>query len=414
MLNAPRGGPSSEHALNRAETAMIRVAYLVTHPIQYQAPLLRRIAKEPGLDFTVFFRSDLSISGAIDPGFGIPVKWDVDLLQGYRSHFLPTIGDRKRVTFWRPFNYGLTRELRRGRFDVLWVHGYGAVYHLYAMLVGRILGLKVMLRDEAHQHSRVRVGLGELRARLIYAFLRRVVDCFLAIGIANGGYYRFRDIAPERIFLVPYTVDNVAFAPNIEGARDAAKISLLEELGLPGPRTIVLFASKLQERKRCLDLLEAFLRLDADQYATRPLLVIAGDGEERSLIEARIAEAGRADDVRLIGFVNQSALPRIYQASDIFVLPSYDEPWGLAINEAMSAGCAILASKEIGAVRDLVSNGVNGFTFPAGDVGSLNGALNTLLQDPARAKTFGDASRLRIKTWDFEADIRGLRKAVGI
>ncbi len=393
---------------------MIRVAYLVTHPIQYQAPLLQQIAKEPDIDLTVFFRSDRSISGALDAGFGLPVKWDIDLLQGYRSRFLPAIGDRHRVTFWRPFNYGLAGELRRGRFDVLWVHGYGTAYHLYAMLIGRMLGLKVMLRDEAHQQSKTRIGLGELRARLIYMFLRRTVDRFLAIGTANAAYYRSRGIAPERIFVVPYTVDNAAFAAKADGARDAAKTALLHELRLTGPRTIVLFASKLQSRKRCFDLLEAFLRLDADRCAVRPLLVIAGDGEERSRIETRIAEAGCAADVRLIGFVNQSALPPIYQASDIFVLPSRDEPWGLAINEAMNAGCAILASREIGAVDDLVSNGVNGFTFPAGDIDALGSALGTLLQDLARTSAFGDASRQRIKTWDFEADIAGLRKAMGI
>ncbi len=63
----------------------VRLAYLVSHPIQYQAPLLRRIAQEPDIDLTVFFGSDFSLRSYQDEGFGVDVKWDVPLLDGYRS-----------------------------------------------------------------------------------------------------------------------------------------------------------------------------------------------------------------------------------------------------------------------------------------------------------------------------------------
>ena len=55
----------------------VRLAYLVSHPIQYQAPLLRRIAQEPDIDLTVLFGSDFSIRSYQDEGFGVDVKWDV-------------------------------------------------------------------------------------------------------------------------------------------------------------------------------------------------------------------------------------------------------------------------------------------------------------------------------------------------
>jgi hypothetical protein len=62
----------------------VRVAYFVSHPIQYQAPLLRRIAQEPDIDLTVFFSSDVSARGYKDAGFGVHVQWDVPLLDGYK------------------------------------------------------------------------------------------------------------------------------------------------------------------------------------------------------------------------------------------------------------------------------------------------------------------------------------------
>ena len=94
----------------------VRLAYLVSHPIQYQAPLLRRIAEEPEIDLTVFFGSDFSVRGYRDEGFGVGVKWDIPLLDGYRHEFLPQVarpGDRERG---KPFELRYRQPAaRRGR-----------------------------------------------------------------------------------------------------------------------------------------------------------------------------------------------------------------------------------------------------------------------------------------------------------
>jgi glycosyltransferase involved in cell wall biosynthesis len=391
---------------------VIRVAYLLMHPIQYQTPLLQRLAREKEIELTVFYRSDRGLAATDDPGFGIEVKWDVDLLSGYQSIFLPAFGSYRSISFFRPFTYGLARQLRRRQCEVLWVHGYGYAYHLYACLLGRLLGLKVLVRDEAHRLSRKRTGLLELRARIVFEFLKRVTSCFLAIGSANFDYYVSRGVGRDRISLVPYTVNNSEFSPDTKDSRRIAKSKVLAELKIPEPRTIVLFAGKLQMRKRCRDLVEAFLGIDVSALPCPPLLVVVGEGAERINLEAQITREGRRSDVRFLGFRNQSDLPRLYQAADIFVLPSEKEPWGLVVNEAMSAGCAIIASSEVGASRDLIDNGKNGYTFAAGDVSSLRGVLEAMMRDPERTRLFGVASQHRIANWDLERDVAGLRAAL--
>ena len=90
----------------------VRLAYLVSHPIQYQAPLLRRIAQEPDIDLTVLFGSDFSVRGYRDAGFGVGVKWDVPLLDGYKHEFLPLLRDQGNVSVASPLNYGIDRRLR--------------------------------------------------------------------------------------------------------------------------------------------------------------------------------------------------------------------------------------------------------------------------------------------------------------
>src|SRR5580658_7219015 len=93
-------------------TGKIRLAYLVSHPIQYQAPLLRRIAQEPDIDLTVLFGSDFSVRGYRDEGFGVGVKWDVPLLEGYHSEFLPVLRDKATVSVTSPINRGIASRLK--------------------------------------------------------------------------------------------------------------------------------------------------------------------------------------------------------------------------------------------------------------------------------------------------------------
>ena len=140
----------------------------------------------------------------------------------------------------------------------------------------------------------------------------------------------------------------------------------------------MLYAAKFTTRKRPRDLLEAARRLKAE--GIRPFTVVmAGSGELEHELRTFCADHG-LDNVVFTGFVNQSELPALYGASDIFVLPSEDEPWGLAVNEAMCASLPVVVSREVGCVPDLVRDGVNGYTPAAGDVTGLARALRRLIE----------------------------------
>ena len=97
---------------------------------------------------------------------------------------------------------------------------------------------------------------------------------------------------------------------------------------------------------------------------------MAGSGELEQELRAYCVEHA-LDNVVFTGFVNQLELPALYGASDIFALPSEQEHWGLAVNEAMCASLPIVVSREIGCVPDLVKDGINGFTLATGDVDGL-------------------------------------------
>ncbi len=391
----------------------VRLAYLVSHPIQYQAPLLRRVAQEPDIDLTVFFGSDFSVRGYKDEGFGVGVKWDVPLLDGYSHEFLPVLRDNANPGALSPLNYGIFSRLRGGRkapaFDVLWVHGYSSLNTLQGMLAAKSLGIPVLVRAEPWLGDRDRSGPTLAIKQLFFRLLRGLVDGALPIGTLNAEYWRHYMGEDFPLYRMPYAVDNDYFQDRSKEAREG-RAALQNELNLDPARPVILFASKLQSRKRCGDLVEAYKNLSPG-LEPRPYLVIVGDGEERVTLERQVAESG-LEGVRFCGFRNQSELPGFFDLATVFVLPSRHEPWGLIVNEVMNAGRAVIVSDDVGCQPDLVEDGVEGCVFPAGDVAALTAALQKVLATPGTAVAMGQRGLAKVRAWDFEEDVRGLRQAI--
>ena len=263
-----------------------------------------------------------------------------------------------------------------------------------------------MMRCETHLGLRRRGAKTVLR-RAVIGTLYKFVDSCLAIGSANASFYRAMGVPAERIFMVPYTVDNDRFAAAAALETDERR-QMRSRFGIRPDKPVVLYASKFQRRKHPDDLIAASHKLAAEGLDFDVLMVGAGEMEK----ELRwLAEGGPAR-VRFGGFVNQSELAKVYTACDIFALPSENEPWGLVVNEAMCAGLPVVVSEDAGAVADLVCDGENGATFKAGDVTGLANALRPIIADPALRTAMSEASRRRIASWSYAEYLDGIRQAL--
>jgi glycosyltransferase involved in cell wall biosynthesis len=212
----------------------------------------------------------------------------------------------------------------------------------------------------------------------------------------------------EKISLVPYAIDNARFL------RDARlspqeRAQTRRRYGLSQTRPIVLYVSKLQRRKRPDDLLRAARKLASEGLDFD--LAIAGSGEMLGELQATAASLGLAGVV-FPGFVNQSDMPKLLGAADVFVLPAASEPWGLVVNEAMCAGLPIVVSRELGCAPDLLRHGENGFGFAAGDIDGLTDALRPLVMDADLRASMSRASLSTISDWDYAHCLAGLREAL--
>ena len=390
-----------------------RIAFVQTHPVQYVAPLYRFLNASGKWEITAIYLSDFSLRGGADRGFGRDVRWDIDLVEGYDARFVRGAEWRgEPAGFFSVVALPLWREIRTGGFDALIVHGHTPATMVLAAAAAKASRIPLLMRCETHLGLR-RSGLKRLLRGPLIGSLYRRFDAALAIGSANREFYRTMGVREDRIFLMPYAVDNRRFTA-ASRLSEAERRAMRASLGVGDDRPIVLYASKFQARKRPDDLLRAAALLNREEMPFQ--IAMVGSGEMEPRLRAMARDLGLTN-VFFTDFVNQSALPQYYGACDIFVLPSIDEPWGLAINEAMCAGLPVIASSEVGCVPDLVRDGRNGRVFPAGDITGLADALRSVIADAALRERMGKASSEIISCWSYaecEAGLSAALAAVGV
>ena len=345
---------------------------------------------------------------AADAGFGVQVQWDIPLLDGYRWVLLPNRSPRPRVGgFFGLINPGVYRLVRSGHFDaVITQTGYNSVTYWMLLASAKLSGTPLIFCTDASSMRPFDTKAWKSFIKPLVAPIFFRLNEIIAAG-STAGCEMFRNIGipAERLVLTPFVVDNDWWI------RESAKVdrrSVRAQWRIPEQSTVALFCAKLQPWKRPLDLLEAFAKADVPDA----FLVFAGDGPLRTKIESAAANLGVADRVRMLGFVNQSRLPEVYSAADLFVLPSEYEPFAVVVNESMLCGCAALVSDRVGAARDLVTPGLTGSIFPFGNMDAFVNELRTLLKAPERVKQMGGAARKRMETWSTKQTIDGFLEAL--
>ena len=390
ILSPPSGAFSSRTA---GATRRYRVLTIASHPVPYAAPVFRRLAQHPQLDFHVAYCSLRGAEAGLDSEFGRSVQWDVPLLNGYDWVHVPNRGSGE-DSFFGLYNPGLWRLIRAGHFEAVMLHtGYVRASFWIAYLAARSCGAAFLFgTDAATLEPRDGKRWKRIVKRIVWPLLFRLADQVCSPSSASVELMRSLGIPGERISLTHFVVDNdwwTAQAAAVDRAVVRAPWGVTER------ELVVLFCAKLQPWKRPLDLLRAFARAGVPDA----MLVYAGEGPLRAQLETEAAALCIRDRVRFLGFVNQSQLPPVYAASDVMVLPSSYEPFAVVVNEAMLCGCPVVASDRVGAARDLVIPNHNGLVYPCGDVEALAALLRKLLAERTTLVAMRENARQRLATW---------------
>jgi glycosyltransferase involved in cell wall biosynthesis len=350
----------------------IRLAIVSTHPIQYYAPVFRALARSERVAPRVFYTwSQTSAGPVFDREFGKRFSWDIPLLEGYEHVFVPNVAKRPGSSHFSGIdNPELNSRISQWGAEAVLIYGWKLRSHLSAMrhFKGRI---PVLFRGDStllDPQSPWRKGVRRLHLRWVYSH----VDLAIAVGQNSRDYFLWSGLHPDRVAFAPHCIDTVRFG-DAQGEYAARAATWREELGIGADAVTFVFAAKLIPKKDPMLLLDAFLGLRSDAH-----LVLCGDGELESGLRAR---AKGHDNVHFLPFQNQTAMPAVYRLGDVFVLSSRGpgETWGLSLNEAMASGRTVIASSRAGGARDLVREGITGWTFAAEDRSDLERALRAAL-----------------------------------
>lgn len=331
----------------------------------YRIPLFNHLSeRKKDLDLHVIFLAET------DPGLR---QWQI-YKEEIRFSYEVLPSWRRRIGRYNVLlNRGIGRALKAAVPDVILCGGYSYIASWQALAWARSNSVPFLLWSESNlQDQRRGHALVEL---LKDEFLHQCAG-FVVPGRSSRDYLCSRKLKEDHIFAAPNAIDNALFACAATDARKNAARNR-KEAGLP--ERYVLFVGRLVQEKGAFDLLAAYGRLEPS-IRQQVGLVFVGDGVGRAALQEQTG-AISPGVVMFPGFTQRERLGTYYGLADVFVLPTYTDPWGLVVNEAMACGLPVVVSRVAGCAADLVRENWNGAVVAPGDVPALATILHRLLAD---------------------------------
>ena len=247
------------------------------------------------------------------------------------------------------------------------------------LATAKLCGARVVLQK--HGGSLREFSGGGLFAAFVRATLR-LADAIVVLSRAELAEYRER-LPGKNVVLLPNGIDLGREKDSRHG-------------GAPGPLRAI-YVGRLAPRKGLTEIIDAFSRLkeEGTNQGKTARLVIAGSGPDEAALKARVRSLGLEEDVSFAGPAYGEHKARLLSESDVLLLPSYSEGLPYALLEAMAAGVVPVVTR-VGAIPDVVEEGVHGAFVPLREAGPIAGAIAALGADRARLLRMSAACRRRV------------------
>lgn len=257
-------------------------------------------------------------------------------------------------------NLGAVRGIYENGHDVVIVGGYNQTMSWTAALLARVLDIPVVPWSGTWQES---ISMNNALISKIRRMYTNLGDAWIAYGTRSAQMLIEWDASSENVYKAINTVDVESIQASISRK--------------PTPETerTLLYVGQLIPRKNVGSIINAMDRLSD----LRINLSVVGDGPMRDQLENRAKSSGQ--NITFHGFVPRSKIFHYYLESDLLVLPSKEEVWGLVINEALACGVPVIVSSKCGCATDLVRDGFNGCIYNLEDTGDLSETLREAFQN---------------------------------
>ncbi|WCT73618.1 glycosyltransferase family 4 protein [Sphingomonas naphthae] len=365
-----------------------------THPIQYRAPIFQRLQQLRPDAFEVIYASDFSVRGYVDKDFGTALSWDMPLLSGYAYRVLNNEAPGGIARFGGLTARGIDRIVGEARPAAVMLSSLGYSFSFAAYFAALRRRIPVWYRADTNERAFARPAWKSALRAAYYRFVYSGLSRALYVGELNRDHFAKFGIGAKRLARVAHCTPN-RLAPVTPAERATLRANTRAAIGAVEGDVVLGFFGKLIDKKNPALLLDAVARLGDAAAGLRCLFV--GAGQLEAPLRAQAAEVASATGVasHFAGFVNQARIDAYYLATDILVLPSgkAGETWGLVVNEALQAGCAVIVTDEVGCAPDFAD--LPRFrVIPVGDADALAAAIADLRRLP-RSLDWADAAMAR-------------------
>ncbi len=294
----------------------------------------------------------------------------------------------------------LWRLFRRERPDI--VHTHSSKAGILGRLAARLAGVPVIF------HTYHGFGFNDFQPRLIktlYIWLERitgrVTNQTVIVSYANAKRAEDSGIVRNNDWIL--CRDAISLEQFMQPGPRRTK---LREWNVPEDRVVAGMVACFKPQKSPLDFVEVAARVLKE--TDRVHFIMAGDGELRPAIEARIRDLGISSHITLLGW--QKDMPEVYRNLDVVVLTSLWEGLPCVFSEAMAAGLPIVATQVDGA-REAIIDGDNGFLHGPHDVEGMAKSVLKLVENPALREAMGSRGKSRVSEFDIDTSVRALESA---
>ena len=345
----------------------IELAILVSHPVQYFAPVFRELAQQPNLKLKVFFGCNHGVIPTKDPNFGVVFKWDCDPTAGYDHEFLSesSIASLQGLSGVR-LAFKACASINKYQPDAVLIFAYSPVMIAVSTLLLRLAGHKLMLRAETTDEALTRSYIKDKLRQFLLSLYYRQFTHFFPIGTNSLNHYLRMGVDKVQTSVAHYAIDTDFFQKQVDYWLPQ-RASLRAEAGIADHDRVFIYCGKMFSAKNPLIIPDALAKLALTEKE-KVWFIAVGDGELREEFERRMKlELG--ERAIFVGFKNQSELGRYYAMSDTLILPSQSgETWGLVVNEAIQFGLRVIVSDKVGCAKDLIKDQSYGEVFTHGDL----------------------------------------------
>jgi glycosyltransferase involved in cell wall biosynthesis len=376
---------------------MIRVGYIAGEPNPSRAPHLDRIAAHPEIDLTVIYASQTVHRRE----WTLELKNEPVILRG------PSLPLSRVLHHDYPLTPQIWSLLSREHFDVLVIGGWSLLATQLAIVWARTHGVPYLLISENHFREPRPRWVQTLKAAVLPRIVRPAAGHLVTGTLSRQHQLRY-GAKPETITIFPNTINVQAVAHGVDELRKK-RVDIRRSLGVQDDAIVVSQVGRLIPFKAPGEAVEATAR--ARSSAARPLhLLFVGAGPLEEDLAARAAELEL--DVTFAGWRSGDALLETYAATDIFLLMSRRETWGIVVNEAAASGLPLILTNTVGAAADLLVPGENGELVRPGDVVGQAAAIARLANDDALRERYGRRSRELVAPWGYGPSVETFVEAV--